>query len=34
MPHTATLPLLLKQLRLTSFSRHWETLLEQSIQRG
>jgi DNA replication protein DnaC len=34
MPHTATLPLLLKQLRLTSFSRHWETLLEQSTQRG
>jgi len=34
MPHIATLPLLLKQLRLTSFSRHWETLLEQSTQRG
>jgi len=34
MPHTATLPLLLKQLRLTSFSRHWETLLEQSSERG
>ena len=34
MPHTATLPLLLKQLRLTSFSLHWETMLEQSIQRG
>ncbi|MES9983577.1 MAG: IS21-like element helper ATPase IstB [Candidatus Thiodiazotropha sp. 6PLUC6] len=34
MPHTATLPLLLKQLRLTSFSCHWETLLEQSSQRG
>lgn len=34
MPHTATLPLLLKQLRLTSFSRHWETLLEQSTQRN
>jgi DNA replication protein DnaC len=34
MPHTATLPLLLKQLRLTSFSRHWEALLEQSTQRG
>ncbi len=33
MPHIATLPLLLKQLRLTSFSRHWETLLEQSTQR-
>ncbi len=33
MPHTATLPLLLKQLRLTSFSRHWETLLEQSTKR-
>jgi DNA replication protein DnaC len=34
MPHTATLPLLLKQLRLTSFSRHWEALLEQATQRG
>ena len=34
MSHTATLPLLLKQLRLTSFSRHWETLLEQSTQRS
>ena len=34
MPHTATLPLLLKQLRLTSFSRHWETLLEQCTQRS
>ena len=34
MPHTATLPLLLKQLRLTSFSRHWETLLEQSTERN
>ncbi|MCP4206375.1 MAG: ATP-binding protein [Shimia sp.] len=33
MTHTATLPLLLKQLRLSSFSRHWETLLEQSAQR-
>lgn len=34
MPHPATLPLLLKQLRLTSFSRHWETLLEQAGERG
>jgi DNA replication protein DnaC len=34
MPHIATLPLLLKQLRLTSFSRHWETQLEQSTQRS
>ncbi len=34
MPHIATLPLLLKQLRLGSFSRHWEALLEQSTQRG
>lgn len=34
MPHTATLPLLLKQLRLSSFSRHWESLLEQSTQRS
>ena len=34
MPHTATLPILLKQLRLSSFSRHWEPLLEQTAQRG
>ena len=34
MPHTATLPLLLKQLKLTSFSRHWETMLDQSTQRN
>ena len=34
MPHAATLPLLLKQLRLSSFSHHWETLLEQSRERG
>jgi DNA replication protein DnaC len=34
MPQPATLPLLLKQLRLTSFSHHWEALLEQSIQRN
>ena len=32
MSHTATLPLLLKQLKLTSFSRYWETMLNQSIQ--
>lgn len=34
MSHTATLPLLLKQLRLTSFSRHWEPMLEQSSRRN
>ena len=34
MPHTATLPLLLKQLKLTSFSRDWETMLDQSTQRN
>jgi DNA replication protein DnaC len=34
MTQTATLPLLLKQLRLTSFSHHWETMLEQSTQRS
>jgi DNA replication protein DnaC len=34
MPHTATLPLLLKQLRLSSFIRHWETLLGHSTQHG
>ena len=34
MTHSATLPLLLRQLRLTSFSHHWETPLEQSIQRN
>ena len=33
MPHTATLPLLLKQLRLSSFTQHWETMLEQASQR-
>jgi DNA replication protein DnaC len=34
MTQTATLPLLLKQLRLTSFSHHWETMLEKSTQRS
>ena len=34
MTQTATLPLLLKQLRLTSFIHHWETMLEQSTQRS
>jgi hypothetical protein len=34
MTQTATLPLLLKQLRLTSFYHHWETMLEQSTQRS
>ena len=34
MLHTATLPLLLKQLRLTSFIHHWETLLEKATQHN
>jgi DNA replication protein DnaC len=34
MPHTATLPLLLKQLRLTSMGRHWEGLLQQAEHKG
>jgi len=34
MPHTATLPLLLKQLRLASMGRHWEGLLQQAEQKG
>lgn len=34
MPHAATLPLLLKQLRLSSFSHHWEGLLAQASQHG
>ncbi|MBT8051741.1 MAG: IS21-like element helper ATPase IstB [Gammaproteobacteria bacterium] len=34
MPHTATLPLLLKQLKLTTMGRHWEHLLQQAEQDG
>ena len=34
MPHTATLPLLLKQLRLASMGRHWESLLQQAEHKG
>ena len=34
MPHTATLALLLKQLKLTTMGRHWERLLEQAGQDG
>ncbi len=34
MPPVATLPLLLKQLRLTSMLRHWESLLQQGEQQG
>jgi DNA replication protein DnaC len=34
MPHTATLPLLLKQLKLTTMGRHWERLLEKAAQDG
>jgi DNA replication protein DnaC len=32
MAHTATLPLLLKQLKLTTMGRHWERLLQQAEQ--
>ena len=34
MPHTATLALLLKQLKLTTMGRHWERLLEQAEHEG
>ncbi|MCP3879274.1 MAG: ATP-binding protein, partial [Sulfitobacter sp.] len=34
MPHTATLPLLLKQLKLTTMGRHWERLLQQAGDDG
>ena len=34
MPHTATLPLQLKQLKLTSMGHNWEALLQQAQQRG
>jgi DNA replication protein DnaC len=34
MPHTATLPLLLKQLKLSSMARHWEELLPQARDKG
>ena len=34
MAHIATLPLLLKQLKLTTMGRHWERLLEQAEQDG
>jgi DNA replication protein DnaC len=34
MPHTATLPLLLKQLKLSSMARHWEELLPQAREKG
>lgn len=30
MPHSATLPLLLKQLKLTTIGRHWEPFLQQA----
>jgi DNA replication protein DnaC len=33
MPSIEALPLLLKQLKLSSFSQHWETLLDQAGQR-
>ena len=34
MPHTATLALLLKQLKLTTMAQHWERLLLQAEQDG
>jgi len=34
MAHTATLPLMLKQLNLTSIARHWQTLLETAEHNG
>lgn len=34
MVQTATLPLMLKQLNLTSFARHWQTLLETAERNG
>ncbi len=34
MPNIATLPLLLKQLNLSSTARHWEELLRQAGQKG
>ena len=34
MPHPTTLPLLLRQLRLTSMGQHWERLLEEAQNKG
>ena len=34
MPHTATLPLLLRQLKLGSMARHWEALLPRARENG
>jgi len=34
MVQTATLPLMLKQLNLTSFARHWQSLLEKAERNG
>ena len=34
MSQSATLPLQLKQLKLTSMGRNWEALLQQAQQRG
>ncbi len=34
MPHIATLPLLLGQLKLTTMARHWERLLQQAAEAG
>jgi len=34
MAHIATLPLLLRQLKLTSMGRHWERLLQQASEEG
>ncbi len=34
MPQTATLPLQLKQLKLTSMAHHWEALRQQAHRHG
>lgn len=34
MAHTATLPLMLKQLRLSSIAQHWPSVLEQAQRHG
>jgi DNA replication protein DnaC len=34
MTHPATLPLLLRQLKLASMARHWQALLEQAERHG
>ena len=34
MVHTATIPLMLKQLRLTCIARHWQDLLGKTEHNG